>query len=261
MEDVHAAALMPAGPTAPALLISLHDVSPLTLGACQRAWAMLTEAGVRASQLTAFVIPFHESKVRVDEHPETARWLSTLAGQGADLVMHGLTHRMTGRSWTPAGFARAHVFARGQGEFFRCDGAEASRRLEEGAAILRRAGLDAATRAFVPPAWLLSPAAAAAVEAVGFDFVERFDGIAVSGQRDRRLARRVIGWGSLSELEARATAIYAGWQARRAVVDTRLAVHPVDVDRPSQRRAVTRALARLLSRMRPLRYSDFLAAA
>jgi hypothetical protein len=37
-----------------------------------------------------------------------------------------------------------------------------------------------------------------------------------------------------------------------------VAVHPVDVDRPSQRRAVGRVLSRLLPRMRPLRYRDYL---
>jgi predicted deacetylase len=254
MEDLHAAGLTPA----PALLVSLHDVSPLTLDACQRAYAMLIEAGLAPRQLTAFVIPFHEEQVRIDQHEPSIRWLRARADEGVDLVMHGLTHRMSGRCWTPAGFARGHIFARGQGEFFTCDGAEAQRRLDQGTAILRRAGLEGATRAFIPPAWLLSPAAAAVVASAGFDFVERFAGI-VTGPAHAPLAPRVIGWGSLSELEARATALYAGWQARRTAVDTRLAVHPVDVDRPSQRRAVGRALGRLLSRMRPLRYSDFLA--
>ncbi|HEX3693768.1 MAG TPA: DUF2334 domain-containing protein [Polyangia bacterium] len=256
MEDVHAAGLGRAPSSPPALLISLHDVSPLTLEACQRAYALLADAGVQPGQLTAFVIPFHEGKVRVDEHAETVRWLRTVADAGVDLVMHGLTHQMIGRAWTPGGFARAHVFARGQGEFFLCDEGDARRRLDEGAAILRRAGLATATRAFIPPAWLLSPAAERAVAAAGFDYVERFDGIVIG---DEKRARRVIGWGSLSALEARATAIYAALQARSAAVDTRLAVHPVDVDPPSQRRAVKRVLGRLLSRMRPLRYADYLA--
>ena len=44
----------------PALLVSLHDVSPLTVDACADAVAMLGEVGVRAADLTVFVIPHHE---------------------------------------------------------------------------------------------------------------------------------------------------------------------------------------------------------
>lgn len=258
MEDVHAAGVADGAQAAPALLVSLHDVSPLTLEACQRAYTLLIDAGLRPTQLTAFVIPFHEGQARLDEHPPSIRWLRARADEGVDLVMHGLTHRMKGRAWSPVGFFRAHLFARGQGEFFACDGPEAERRLAQGAEILRRAGLEVATRAFIPPAWLLSPAASAAVAAAGFDFVERWGGI-VAGDAAEPRARRVIGWGSLGELEARATALFAAVQARRAAVDTRLAVHPVDVDRPSQRRAVGRVLARLLPQMRRLRYTDYLA--
>jgi uncharacterized protein len=258
MEDIHAAGLASAARTveSPALLVSLHDVSPLTLPACQRAYALLTEAGLAPCQLTALVIPFHEAKARLDEDAASVRWLRGLADDGVDLVMHGLTHRMAGRAWSPLGIVRAHVFARGQGEFFACDEADARRRLDEAAAILRRAGLGSATRAFVPPAWLLSRAAAAVVAATGFDFVERWRGIVARVASPR--ASRVIGWGSLSELEARMTALHATLQARRAVADTRLAIHPADVDRPSQRRAVRRVLERLLPRMQPLRYTDYL---
>jgi predicted deacetylase len=253
MEVVHAERL-----SAPRALISLHDVSPLTLEDCRRAVQMLRELGLVAADLTCFVIPFHESRRAIDEDPDTLRFLRELADAGATLVMHGLTHRMPGRAWTPAGWFRAHVFARGQGEFYRSDTADAERRLEQGRAIFRRAGLEAALRGFIPPAWLLSAAARQVVSRAGFEFYELFGGI-VHG--DRLLAPRVIGWGSLSEVEARATAIYAALQSRLPAADTRLAVHPADMARASQRRAVRRVLARLLRRLRPVSYRAYLAAA
>lgn len=240
----------------PALLVSLHDVSPLTLDDCARALALLRGAGFDGSSLTALVIPRHEGGVSLDGDPATVRFLRGLVDEGATLVMHGLTHRMPGRIWTPAGFVRGHVFARGQGELLRATAEEARSALDEGADILRRAGLEAATRAFVPPAWLLSRAAREVVARAGFAFYEVFAGIVHDG---RVRAPRVIGWGSLNVVETAATAVYADLQSRLPACDTRLAVHPADMRRPSQRRAIARALARLRARTRPLSYATYLA--
>ena len=123
------------------------------------------------------MIPHHEGATTIDAHAPTVDFLRGLADAGACLAMHGLTHRMPGRAFSPAGIIRAHVFARGQGELYKSDAADAQRRLDEGAAVLRRAGLDDATRAFVPPAWQLSPAARQVVERAGFEFYEVFGGI------------------------------------------------------------------------------------
>ncbi|HVZ71844.1 MAG TPA: DUF2334 domain-containing protein [Polyangia bacterium] len=239
----------------PALLVSLHDVSPLTLADCEAAISLVAEAGISADALTVLVVPRHEGRVAVDEDPATVRFLRGLADGGATLVMHGLSHRMPGRAWSPGGFVRGHIFARGQGELLRASADDTARALDEGAAILRRAGLEAATRAFVPPAWLLSPAAHQVVARAGFDFYEVFGGIV---HRGRMRAPRVIGWGSLNGVEAVATSIYAGAQARLPAADTRLAVHPADMRRPAQRRSIARALERLVPRTRRLSYTTFL---
>jgi len=244
-------------PSNPAsLLISLHDVSPLTLPECEQAVALLAELGIAASSLTILAIPHHDGAAPIDAHPPTIGFLRRLEDDGARLVMHGLTHRMRGRAWTPLGFFRAHLFARGQGEFHRSDADDANRRLDEGAAIFRRAGLERATSAFVPPAWLLSPAARAVVAERGFDFYELFNGVVHHGNR---YARRVIGWGSLNAVEAVATAIYADLQSASSNVDVRIAIHPADMRLPRQKRAIRRAVARLLSRMRPQSYTTYLA--
>jgi predicted deacetylase len=244
----------------PALLVSLHDVSPLTVDACADAVAMLGEIGVRAADLTVFAIPHHEGKTTIDAHPPTVAFLRGLADSGACLAMHGLTHRMIGRSFSPAGIVRAHIFARGQGEMYKCDAADTQRRLDEGAAVLRRAGLDEATRAFVPPAWQLSPAAREVVERAGFEFYEVFGGIVAGGRRNGNglRGRRLIGWGSLNPIEATATAIWATAQSLRPPADTRMAVHPADMRRPGQARAIRRVLERMLPRMRAMSYRAYL---
>lgn len=243
--------------SSPALLVSLHDVSPLTLDDCRAACALLAQAGVPASALTVLAVPHHEGRVPLDEHAESVRFLRGLGDAGATLVMHGLSHRMRGRAWSPLGFLRGHLFARGQGELLRATAEETRRALGAGADILRRAGLEAATRGFVPPAWLLSRAARDVVARAGFDFFEVFAGIVHAGSVR---CPRVIGWGSLNGLEAAGTAAYAWMQARLPVTDTRLAVHPADMRRPGQRRAIAAAVARLAQRATPQSYASYLAA-
>ncbi len=244
-----------AAATSPALLVSIHDVSPLTLALSQRAVALAEEAGVARHHLTLLVIPRHEDAAPLDEHPATVAWLRGLSGEGATLVQHGCTHRMAGRSLGPRGLFWAHLFARGQGEFFNLPGDETARRIERGRAILRRAGLEAATSGFVPPAWLASPDAACVMERSGFTFLEWLEGLHHLGQRR---APRVIGLGSLNAVEAAATAAWAALQVHGRPADTRLAIHPADLTRPSSTRAVRRALQALLLGHRPLSYAAYL---
>ena len=240
----------------PALLASIHDVSPLTLGACQEAARLLNEAaGLTARDLTLLVIPFHEGSARLDRHPETVRWLRGLVDAGATVVWHGLTHRMPRAGFNPASWFWGYGFARGQGELYRSDCAEVERRLSEGREILNAAGLREATTCFVPPAWLLSSAARRAVDAAGFDWIELLDGIqSPTGTR----AKRLIGWGSLNAVEATATTAFAFLQRHRAPADTRFCVHPADMRRPAVCRSIATTARALREQLEPLSYGSYL---
>jgi len=239
----------------PALLVSIHDVSPLTLESSRRAVELAESAGVPRSTLTMLVIPRHDDRAPLDEHPPTRDWLRGLADQGVCLAMHGLTHRMLGRTRNPWRWAWAQGFARGQGEFFLTDAADCERRLHASRTIFRRAGLEGALWGFVPPAWLLSPGALRAVKRAGFTFYERMGGIV---HHDAVRARRLIGFGSLTGPEARLTAGYAHWQSTRPAQDTRFAIHPADLERLYSVGAARRALGRLLDKLEPRNYADFL---
>jgi predicted deacetylase len=83
---------------------------------------------------------------------------------------------------------------------------------------------------FFPPAWLLSPAAERVVGDAGFAFHERLSGTRVG---DATLARRLIGFGSLSAVESSATSLHAWLQSRRRAADTRLrSTRPTTPGRP-----------------------------
>jgi predicted deacetylase len=239
----------------PALLVSVHDVSPLTLEASRRMVDLAVSNGVPLNALTVLVIPRHEDRAPLDEHSSTRDWLHGLAEAGACLCLHGFTHRMSGQARSPWQWAWARGFARGQGELYLSDAADCERRLEAARAIICRAGLGGDVHGFVPPAWLLSPAASGVVRQAGFAFHERLCGIFAG---DVILAHRLIGFGSLSAFEARMTAAHAWLQSHRRPADTRLAIHPADVRRDDTVEAIRCTLRRLLPRLTPMNYMAFL---
>ena len=204
------------------------------------------------------VVPRHDDRIALDDAPDAVAWLRALADGGATLVAHGLTHRMDRAPRTPGRWLAARLFARGEGELAATRADDTARRLDEADAIFARAGLADRIFGFVPPAWLLSPAAAGVVKGRGLPFHERFGGIA---RGDAVLARRLIGWGSLTEVEARATALWAWLQRRRAPADTRLAVHPPDVRRATTRRSLEATLTALLRDHEPVSYRTYLTGA
>ncbi len=239
----------------PALLVSIHDVSPLTLEASRGAVDLALRAGVGIDALTILVIPCHDGQAPLDAHRETVDWLRRLADGGACLCLHGWTHRMSGRPRNPWQWAWARGFARGQAELYLSDADDCRRRLDAALAAIDRAGLADAVHGFVPPAWLLSDAAHRVVRQAGFSFYEQLSGISVG---DAMLARRLIGFGSLSAIEACATAAHAWLQSQRRPVDTRLAIHPADVARSSISRTVQRTIRRMVPQMTAMNYMTFL---
>jgi len=242
-------------PPRPALLVSIHDVSPLTIEPSRRAVALALSAGVPASALTLLVIPRHEDRVPLNESVETRDWVRNLVDAGACLCMHGLTHQMAGRVNSPWKWAWAWGFARGQGELYITSTVDCESRIEIARDIFRRVGLESDICGFVPPAWLLSPESLLALERAGFSFYERLTGIV---HRDTFRARRLIGFGSLTAIEAHLTAGYARLQSCFPPADTRLAIHPVDVGRASTFKAIQSCLRRLLENLEPMNYADFL---
>jgi hypothetical protein len=217
--------------------------------------ALILSEGVRVQELTLLVIPQHEGRAPLGRNGPTRDWLRRLADSGACLAMHGLTHRMEGRARNPWRWVLAHGFARGQGEFLLSKRGDFERRLEAARAIFRCAGLDEALLGFVPPGWLLSKAALLELRRSEFAFYERFSGIVV---RDVVQAHRLIGFGSLTAIEARTTAAYARLQSLRAPDDTRLAIHPADMARPSTVHAIRTILRSLCNHLQPLNYAEYL---
>ncbi len=238
-----------------ALLVSLHDVSPITLAACKQAVGLLRKAAFPLESLTVLAIPFHEGQVKLCDHAGTIQFLKQLQDGGATLIMHGLTHRMPKHKFNLCAWPMAYGFARGQSEFYYSTESQAKTSLAASQSIMEKAGFSSAAKRFIPPAWLLSRACLVAVRQADYEFYELLDGI---HWHDRVLAPRLIGWGSLTAIESHLTSTWAHLNSVRSPHDTRLVIHPVDMSRPVSRRSLVQVLSRMCEKLVPVSYSRYL---
>jgi predicted deacetylase len=136
-----------------ALCISIHDVAPRTLPACQRI-AELVKQVDRSLALTLLVVPYYHGH---DEMPaEYQQWVSERIAEGDEVALHGLTHRDESRA--PRRLlerVRRQIYTAGEGEFSNLGRAEAAQRIERGRRWFADRGWPVS--GFVAPAWLVSP--------------------------------------------------------------------------------------------------------
>jgi len=244
--------------------VSIHDVSPRWEREVEVALEMASEHGVKPALL---VVPdFHGEAPLLDDAAYCAR-LRALAAAGHEIYLHGYYHRA--RAWDaepasgPRGvLARArHVYAQrvvsgGEAEFSDVTRAEAERRLDEGARVLRAAGLEAS--GFIAPAWSMPRWVLGLLGARGYRFTE--DHAAVYDPTSgRRRASLVLNFASRTPGRLLSSVAWcrAARPARR-LVPARIAIHPADM-RFALLRAETRSLLSWAARDFVARGADLLA--
>lgn len=165
----------------PSLVVSLHDVSPLTRPVFERMLDDLTAWGIERCSL--LVIPDHHHRGHMLADPKFCRWLETLAKAGHELVAHGYYHQRAARpaeTWRQRFITR--TYTQGEGEFYDLSRGEAAGLLARAKDDFRR--LDAPfPTGFIAPAWLLSHGASEAVREAGFRYTTYLTGV-----RDYRAA-------------------------------------------------------------------------
>ncbi len=236
----------------PALVVSLHDVSPLTRERCARMLGDLAALGITRTSL--LVIPNHHRKAPMTEDASFGAWLRELAAAGHEVVLHGYYHLRTGgpRNWV------TERYTAGEGEFYDLSEAGARERLERGRRELEAAGLRPC--GFIAPAWLLGPAAEAAVRAEEFAYTTRLRVFTdfVSG---REMVSQSLVW---SVRAAWRRVVSQGWNALlarrlRGNPLVRVSLHPPDWDHPAIRRQVERLIGAALAGREPMTYEGWLA--
>src|SRR5690606_7593975 len=136
-----------------ALVVSIHDVSPLTRDRVTEMIDALSALGVERTSL--LVIPNHHHRAPMSSDQGFCDWLGPLAEAGHEIVLHGYHHRR-GPEEKPGearGSLRDHLiteyYTAGEGEFYDLSEAEAGSRLAQGLEDFRAAGF--APTGFIAP--------------------------------------------------------------------------------------------------------------
>lgn len=219
----------------PALIVSIHDVSPLT---AQRTQVMLDDlARIGVAKTSLLVIPDHHRKAPLKNDPACAAWLRDLAAQGHEIVLHGYYHRRETKKAGVASTLVTEYYTAGEGEFFDLSKAEAAERLKRGQKEFAEAGLSSV--GFIAPAWLLGTEAEEAVRQAGFTYTTRLQNFKdlTSG---REIPTQSLVW---SVRAAWRRTVSLGWNAflnqrltRNPIL--RIGLHPPDWDHPRIREQI-----------------------
>jgi predicted deacetylase len=243
-----------------ALIVEIHDVSPLTLGAVREIHDALEGIGIRQPGL--LVIPAHENehgrRYRLAEHPGTVSWLVSMKKAGSEIIQHGLTHRAPGPP--PPGFTNwlmHHHFSRGLAEFAHLSRTQAAERLVAGRAILGECGLSPA--GFIAPAWLQSEEALAEVERQEYGFTAFLNKVIFLGDKREVENTWALTWdapGPAVDYPKRLAMRGIEWFSRSARL-LRVAIHPADTRGARPLDAILRRLGVLMRSRRLTRYTEW----
>jgi predicted deacetylase len=223
-----------------AVHVSIHDVSPAWEREVELALEMAHAHGVRPALL---VVPDFHGKAPLFDHPAYCDRLRALQSQGHEIYLHGYYHRA--RTWSEASAAEPaasaatglaararHVFAQkvvsgGEAEFSDVSHDEALKRLDDGERVLRDAGL--AISGFVAPAWSMPGWVLSLLGERNYAFTE--DHVRVydpSAKRSR--PSLVLNYASRTPSRLFSSVAWCRLaRPARALVPTRIAIHPADM--------------------------------
>lgn len=158
-----------------ALIVSFHDVTPLTYEAFA-SWAKHLES-VGVARLTWFVVPFWHGKIRLRPESACAQWLRRRQSCGDDMILHGLTHQWDKstafgvRASCKSLFIR-RVYTAMESEFLDLEPTVLRQRIRRARSLLEDAGIRPV--GFVAPAWIFPRDQHSFLGQVGFRLTESY---------------------------------------------------------------------------------------
>ena len=238
-----------------ALVVSIHDVSPLT---CKLIFAMVGDIAAAGVDHTALlVIPNHHSKAPIRENAAFCDWLRRSA-QMHEVVLHGYFHSRPQRAGGWWDTFVTESYTAGEGEFYDLSESEAALRLERGKRQLAELGIEA--RGFIAPAWLLGREAERAVRGVGFEYtttLRTFKDL-VTG---RETTSQSLVWSVRSAWRRSVSLCWNRVLARslRHAPLLRIGLHPVDWQHDAVRRQALHLVRSALAAREAITYEGWLA--
>ncbi len=239
------------------LIVSVHDVAPMTRVAVERILKDLSRHHVPVCSL--LVVPnYHHRGLSTDDRG-FVRWLQDLETQGHEIVIHGYFHqrpRRNGESLQKRFFTR--TYTSDEGEFYDLDYEEALRRITQARSEFAGAGLT--PRGFIAPAWLLGPDAERAAAEAEMEYTTRLTGIRDLRFGDNFPARTLVysvrsGWRRVASM------VWNGALAHQLAGAplARVSIHPPDLKHPEIWEQILRLTDRLLENRTATTYRDWIA--
>ena len=238
------------------LVLSVHDVSPLHLADVRWLLGRLDDLG--AAPIVLKVVPLEEGTAAIGEDLGLVALLREQLTRGAEVVLHGYTHRAAGPvHGTTLLRLRAALFAGPTAEFLSLSRDEAATRVRAGVAALE--ALGARPLGFCPPAWLADERLPSILRECGLRY---FVTIGALHDLERRRRRTIPALGYMGadvtqeRLVAAERRLVMALQRRIPVV--RVFLHPQGARRSRACAAVLRTLERLLTVRTPVTYATLL---
>ena len=223
------------------LVVSLHDVSPLTQKLCDEILGQLRASGV--DQTSLLVIPNHHGRAPIAEDATFKSWLLRNVDAGHEPVLHGYFHqRQRGRSDSLRKRVTTEFYTAGEGEFFDLSTGDASALLERG--LVDLSFLRQKITGFIAPAWLLGASAEAAVRHLGFLYTTRLTTVRRFGQGDDIRSQSLV-WSTRANWRVMMSLAWNGSLAlalgRAPLI--RVGIHPCDLEHRSVWKQVREIIA------------------
>jgi predicted deacetylase len=219
-----------ARPSAMAVHVSIHDVSPAWSSEVEAALALCHAMHIRPALL---VVPNFHGRAPLVDDPRFCARLRELQADRHEVYLHGFLHQSRSRYDGRAhGRRLAWLFAQrvvsgGEAEMSDVSAEEGRFRIEEGERVLRQAGLR--IDGFVAPAWSMPAWLLPLLGKRGFQFTE--DHLRVYDPTTGRSRTSVVlNWASRSPARLISTVAWCrAAKHARAVWPARIAIHPGDL--------------------------------
>jgi uncharacterized protein len=242
-----------------ALVVSIHDVSPLTHSAVAAMLAELEQLGVDRCSL--LVVPDHHHRGHFLGDENFCEWLRAQAGRGHEIVIHGYHHqreRKAGESLGRKFITR--VYTADEGEFFDIGEDDAARLVSRARGEFQQLGLD--PRGFIAPAWLLSDAAERTLRKLRFEYTTRIATVLDLANGTRHRSPSMV----YSTRSAWRRAVSLAWNASlfrrlREKPLLRIGIHPPDFQHAKIWHQIRACAARALNDRTPMTYERWIAEA
>lgn len=226
-----------------ALIVSLHDVSPVTFEASRAIVQDLRTASV--GRLSLLVVPNHHHLGHFLNDPALCDWLKARAEDGYETVVHGYYHQRDSKvGESVKDRLITEVYTAGEGEFFDVSEAEADEKL--GKALAEFAELGLHPTGFIAPAWLLSTEGRESVRKHGFRYTTTLRDI-IDLQRGTIYPTQSLVYSVRSAWRRQSSIVWnpflKGTLAKTSVI--RLGIHPPDWKFPAIRAQILRFAASL----------------